>query len=109
MLVATLGPDVIGLLDFLGGAYSEDAHAGVFGVSVASAYRGQGIGTALIGSLMEWAPAHGILRVEAHAWSNNPGSIRLYERLGFVVEGVRSGAIMFDGQAVDVSILARSV
>jgi len=108
LIVAVLGSRVVGLLDFLGGTYPEDAHTGEFGLSVACDFRGQGIGSALVAALMDWASVHGIRRVEAHAWSNNPGAMRLYERLGFVAESVRHAAIASDGQLLDVVVLVRA-
>ena len=109
ILVAMLGSEVVGLMDFLGGTYDEDHHVGQFGLSVAREHRGRGIGRALVAALMDWAPAHGIRRIEAHAWSNNPGAIRLYERLGFVQEVVRREAIVSGGEVLDVVVLVRMV
>jgi RimJ/RimL family protein N-acetyltransferase len=107
LLVARLGGDVVGLLDFVGGSLAEETHAGTFGVSVDREHRGQGVGTALIEGLLAWAPEHGIRRIQAWAWANNPGSIALYERLGFVREGTCRRAIVSDGEYVDVVLLAR--
>ena len=107
LVVAMVDSEVVGLLDFLGGSYGEDAHAGEFGLSVAREYRGRGIGSALIEALMDWAPAHGVRRIQASTWSNNPRASRLYERLGFVCEGVRRGAIVSGGETLDVLVLVR--
>jgi len=109
ILVAMLGSEVVGLMDFLGGTYDEDRHVGQFGLSVAREHRDQGIGSALVAALMDWAPAHGIRRVEAHAWSNNLRAVRLYERLGFVQEAVRREAIVSGGEVLDVLVLVRMV
>ena len=106
LLVARLDGDVVGLLDLLGGTLAEEAHVGTFGLSVDREHRGNGIGTALLQALIAWAPEHGISRIQAWAWVNNPRSIALYERLGFQREGLCRQAILCDGQLVDVVILA---
>jgi RimJ/RimL family protein N-acetyltransferase len=36
--------------------------------------------------LFVWAPAHRVSRLELRVFANNPGAIRLYERVGFVQE-----------------------
>jgi RimJ/RimL family protein N-acetyltransferase len=107
LLLAVLDGEIVGLVDFVGGTLAEESHAGTFGLSVDGARRGQGIGTALIEALISWAPEHGISRIQAWAWVNNPGAIALYERLGFVREGLCRQAVVVDGEPIDVMLLAR--
>ncbi len=107
LLVAILDGRIVGLVDFVGGTLAEESHAGTFGLSVDSAHRGHGIGTALIEALLSWAPEQGIARIQAWAWVNNPGAIALYERLGFVREGLCRHAVVVDGEPIDVVLLAR--
>lgn len=107
ILVAERDGGIVGMISFAGEKLAEEAHVGTFGLSVVREARGDGIGTALVEALMEWAPVHGIRRVQCYAWTNNPGSIRLYERLGFQREGVMRKAIVTDGEVVDAVILAR--
>jgi len=107
MFVALDDGRIIGNVGFTGGTLAGLAHTGEFGVSLAKGYRGRGIGTRLIRELEEWAPLHGITRIEVHAFSTNPGGLRLYERLGYEREGLlRRGATM-DGEPVDVHVLAK--
>jgi len=85
----------------------EEAHGGVFGLSVDGARRGSGIGTALVEALLAWAPDHGICRIQAYAFATNPRAVALYERLGFEHEGRLIGAIRRDGEEIDVIALAK--
>lgn len=107
MFVAEVDGRIVGNLNFRGGTLAGLAHTGEFGLSCAKEHRGKGIGTRLVRALEEWAPAHGISRIEVRAFSTNPGGLRLYERLGYEREGLlRRGAIM-DGEPVDVHVLAK--
>jgi len=54
-----------------------------FGVSVVAAYRGRGIGRALIGHLEGWAADHGVERMILNVSEANEGAIRLYHELGY--------------------------
>ena len=54
-----------------------------FGVSVVEAFRGRGIGRALIGHLEGWAADHGIERMILVVSEANEGAIRLYHELGY--------------------------
>lgn len=107
LLVAVEDGEIIGLLGVEGGTLDEERHAGTFGMSVATAHRGRGVGTALIEAMFRWAPTSGISRIQAWAWANNPGSIALYKRMGFAEEGVSRRAIISNGQPVDVVLLAK--
>lgn len=107
LLVAVDGGAIVGLIGLTGGTLEQERHAGTFGLSVAKSHRGRGVGTALIEALIAWAPSAGITRIQAWSWANNPGAISLYERLGFVREGVARHAVIADGQPVDAVLMAR--
>lgn len=55
---------------------------------VASAWRSQGVGTALIAHLLDKARAWGLSRVEIGAAMSNPRALALYQRLGFAPQRV---------------------
>ncbi len=109
LMLAEDDGEVVGLIDFLVNGAPEEAHGGVFSISVAQGRRGQGVGSALIEALLAWAAEQGISRVQAYGWANNPRAIALYERHGFVREGLLVGAIVRDGEEIDVVALARRV
>jgi RimJ/RimL family protein N-acetyltransferase len=63
-------------------------HHGTFGIDVHGDYRGQGVGSALITALLDWAAAHPeIEKVCLGTFATNAGAHRLYTRLGFRDEG----------------------
>lgn len=107
LLVAFDEGRVVGLIGLLGRTLHQEAHVGSVGLSVDRDHRGRGIGTRLLEQLFEWAPAHGITRIEIEAFANNPEAVRLYERVGFTREGIRRAAVVVDGEQVDVICLAR--
>jgi RimJ/RimL family protein N-acetyltransferase len=81
------GP-IIGLLSFRCGERKKLAHHGHFGISVDADWRGKGVGTALIRTLLDWAADHPTIeKVCLGVFETNTRARALYERLGFVVEG----------------------
>jgi len=64
-------------------------HVGVLTVGVNPFAQGRGVGLALISALLERAPRLGLSRVELYVRADNDRAIRLYERVGFVLEGRR--------------------
>ena len=84
---------IVGALTFLGGSRPRTRHAGELGISVAQAFTGQGIGRALLGWLIAWAEQGGVVRkLDLRVRVENLDAIRLYQRLGWMVEGcIRRG------------------
>ncbi len=84
------------------------AHVRGLGISVAKAWQGQGIGEALMSSALHWADNWaGILRIELTVLTDNARAIALYERHGFVSEGVMRAHILRKGLYADTQMMAR--
>jgi RimJ/RimL family protein N-acetyltransferase len=75
--------------------------------SVASEYRRQGVGTALLEALTGWCRSNGASRLELQVCETNGAAIRLYERMGFEEERRRRKAAVIDGEKIDVLLMAR--
>jgi RimJ/RimL family protein N-acetyltransferase len=90
-IIALAGPDhndLIGKISFRNSNRKRLAHHGTFGISVHADWRGRGVGTAMIESLLDWAAAHPVIdKVCLGVWEANTGARALYKRLGFTKEG----------------------
>lgn len=58
------------------------------GMLVAEPWRGKGVGSALLAAGLDWARAQGAHKVALQVWPHNERALVLYERFGFVREGV---------------------
>jgi RimJ/RimL family protein N-acetyltransferase len=65
------------------------------------AYAGQGIGTQLFAAAEVWAKAHRLLRLELTVQQRNQAAVKLYQKMGFVIEGERTASMMIGGQLID--------
>jgi len=64
--------------------------------------RDRGLGTEAIRLLIDYAFTHLPLhRIELEVFTFNPRAQRVYEKVGFVVEGRRREALEYDGERVD--------
>jgi putative acetyltransferase len=63
------------------------AGIGDIGMAVDAAWRGQGVGSALLAAAVEWARAHDLHKLALQVWPHNVAAQRLYEKFGFVAEG----------------------
>lgn len=114
MLVAEL-PDGRGQPQVVGsaglhpaGASLRRRHAMSLGICVHPDAQRQGVGHALMAALCDWADNWAqVLRIELTVWADNAHAIRLYERHGFVGEGLHRAYALRDGQYVDALAMAR--
>lgn len=87
-LLAETDGQIIGTLSFEAEAFQRIRHRGSLGISVAETWRGRGVGTALLQSLLDWAAeSPGIEKVCLEVFATNELAIGLYKKLGFVEEG----------------------
>jgi ribosomal protein S18 acetylase RimI-like enzyme len=77
------------------------------GLAVDPAAQGRGVGRDLVETAVRVAANNGATKVTLRVLGPNTGAKRLYERCGFVVEGVLKGEFILDGQPVDDVLMAR--
>jgi len=84
-------------------------YAGVAELSiyVGSRTRGLGVGTALLGKVIDSSEAAGIWSLQTGIFPENAASLALHERAGFRVVGVRQRIGFHDGRWRDVVFLER--
>lgn len=80
---------------------------GINGLAVAPSAQGRGIGRALVEAAVAEASRRGAVKVTLRVLGENTGARQLYERCGFVVEGVLRGEFILDGEPVDDVLMAR--
>lgn len=107
-LVAELGGRVVGSAGLQLHERLRRRHTAGLGIAVARQAQGQGVGTALMQAVVDWADhwAH-LLRLELSVFTDNQRAIRLYERFGFVREGEHRGYALRSGRYVDTYSMAR--
>jgi RimJ/RimL family protein N-acetyltransferase len=104
--VAVSEGEVVGWCDALPKARPIHAHVGVVGMGLLPAFRGRGMGRRLLGKTLEAARALGLSRIELTVREDNAGAIALYQRIGFVAEGVQRNAFKVDGQYQNLVMMA---
>ena len=83
-------------------------HVLMLGISVVPQAQGQGVGSALMAALCDYADNWmGTLRLELDVYTDNARALALYRKFGFVIEGTHRGYALRDGQYVDSFSMAR--
>jgi RimJ/RimL family protein N-acetyltransferase len=92
-------------------AIRPHVHNTDLGISILSKYTGKGYGSEAINWAVNWAFRFGNLhRVSIGSFGYNPRALALYERLGFVKEGVTREVVWWDGRwwdGVNMGMLRR--
>ena len=71
-----------------------------------TSYRGRGFGTQALRLLIEHARKDlGLHRIELTVFPENAPAIRSYEKVGFLLEGMKREAAFIDGRWLDVAIM----
>lgn len=97
-LVAIYDGKVIGWCDISSLDRPVFAHIGSLGIGVLAPYRGMGIGKALMEAALQKAKLKGLTRIELTVRENNRLAINLYEKFGFVAEGIHRNGVCIDGE-----------
>lgn len=88
-LVAEAGGETIGNVLVSIERNVVSSHVGTLSIVVAEGWRDVGIGSAMVRAAQEWAAGHGLLKVALAVFPDNERAIAVYERAGFVREGLR--------------------
>lgn len=97
---------VVGWCDITPERRATMAHGGVLGIGVLESHRGYGIGPALLRRTLDQAKQTGFKRVELTVREDNLRAKALYELAGFVTEGVKRKAALFDGKYYDLILMS---
>jgi RimJ/RimL family protein N-acetyltransferase len=96
-LVAEADGDVIGTVQISMERNVVSSHVGTLSIVVADGWREVGIGSAMVQAAQEWARQKGLLKVSLAVFPDNERAIAVYERAGFVREGLRRRQYRADG------------
>lgn len=89
ILVAEADGEVIGnvLISVERGVATE--HIGVLSITIADGWREVGIGSELVAAAQRWAVERGLRKVSLGVFPDNDRAVAVYEKRGFVREGLR--------------------
>jgi RimJ/RimL family protein N-acetyltransferase len=98
---------LVGFLGAYGGGYKRNRHSAYIVTGILQQYAGQGIGKQFFKMLDDWSLAHNLHRLELTVMSHNERAVHLYQKMGFVTEGVKKDSLWVDGKYVDEYYMAK--
>lgn len=78
------------------GSKNRVRHVASLGISILPEYRGNGLGTLIMQTMIEWATRHPVIeKLALGVWDFNERAIALYKNLGFTEEGRKIQEVKF--------------
>jgi putative acetyltransferase len=108
-LVACVEGEIAGLLWLSSTSKSpRRRHAGYLGMAVHDKWHSKGVGSALMGAVVELADKWlNLTRLELTVFCDNEAGVRLYKKFGFEIEGTHRKYAFRDGAYIDAYCMAR--
>jgi L-phenylalanine/L-methionine N-acetyltransferase len=106
-LVAEVGGRLVANLSCDRGRRPRERHLCEFGITVARAYRSIGVGRALLEAVEVWARQVGVEKIMLRVFDTNTPARALYEKMGYVHEGVDRAAVKFPDEYIDAVRMAK--
>lgn len=101
-------PRVIGAVSLHVDRRARAKHRANLGIMVHKDFQGKGVGHALMNKALElgdrWLK---LVRIELEVFCDNTQAVKLYESMGFKIEGTGKYAAIKDGKYCDVYFMAR--
>ena len=97
---------VVGWCDIRPHVFEGFRHCGELGMGLLPEYLGRGIGRRFVEDVLRRSWIFGLSRIELEVHASNAAAIRLYERTGFVREGLKRRARFLDGTWDDIVVMA---
>jgi RimJ/RimL family protein N-acetyltransferase len=91
------------------GSVKRNRHSAYVVMGVVGAWRGRGVGRALLTALEVWARANGLHRLELTVQVHNRRAITLYEKCGFEREGVKRHSLNIEGAFIDELYMSKLI
>ena len=89
VLVAEAGGEIVGNVLVSVDRNAATEHIGVLSILLADGWRDIGIGSELVAAAQRWTAERGLRKLSLGVFPDNARAIAVYERAGFVREGVR--------------------
>ncbi|WXR60310.1 GNAT family N-acetyltransferase [Peptostreptococcaceae bacterium AGR-M142] len=105
-IVAKHNKKIIGNLKLSASQRPRILHVGEFGISVLKDYWGNKVGKELLLYMIDWAKSGNMIKkINLYVRTDNHGGIKLYEKLGFKIEGTTTRSYFIDNKYYDSHLM----
>ncbi|WP_455093319.1 N-acetyltransferase family protein [Parvimonas micra] len=98
---------IVGFLSAKRGVFRRIRHTVYVVIGIQKNYCNRKIGTKLFQMLDNWAVKNKIIRLELTVECENVSAIKLYEKSGFTIEGIKKKTMYVNGKYVDEYMMSK--
>ena len=106
-IIADMGDKIVASGGVARGKYDDTHRHGSLGLTVSQEYRGHGIGSRIIQTLVAESRRLGLKSIDVEFLAINKSAERVYKRAGFKKAGIIPSKIFRNGEYFDAVIMAR--
>lgn len=100
--------EILGHLSIITTEKPRLKHSASFGIAVAKASRGKGVGRFLMEHLLSYSDKTlDLSRLELEVHANNTAALALYKSFGFEIEGTKRKAVLVEDELTDIVLMSR--
>ena len=110
-LLAFLNDELAGIINITADQRPRVRHIGDIFLGIKKYFWGSGLGSILMEEAIEWAESSGVIRrLQLTVQKRNLAAIHLYEKMGFITEGLQErGACIERGEFLDVYLMGKLI
>ena len=110
-LLAFLNDELAGIINVTADQRPRVRHIGDIFFGIKKTFWGSGLGSILMEEAIEWAKTSGVIRrLQLTVQKRNLAAIHLYEKMGFITEGLQErGACIERGEFLDVYLMGKLI
>ena len=110
-LLAFLNDELAGIINVTADQRPRVRHIGDIFLGIKKTFWGSGLGSILMEEAIEWAKTSGVIRrLQLTVQKRNLVAIHLYEKMGFITEGLQErGACIERGEFLDVYLMGKLI
>src|SRR2546425_8052914 len=108
-IIADIGDKIVASGGVARGKYTDTHRHGSLGLTVSQEYRGHGIGSRIIQTLVAESRRLGLKSIDVEFLAINKSAERAYKRAGFKKAGIIPSKIFRNGEYFDAMIMARKL
>ncbi|MGG0838601.1 GNAT family protein [Bacillus paralicheniformis] len=101
--------NLVGYVAAVRGQVQRTRHRAHVIIGIRQTYIGQGIGGKLLQALEKWVCEEKLHRLELTVMTHHTAAVRLYKKMGFIIEGTKKHALKVKGQYVDEYVMSKLI
>jgi len=107
LLICRIDGKIVGYIEGVIGSFNRNKHSIHFNIGILKAFTGRHLGELLISSLEAETIKIGIERIDLSVFTYNHNAIKLYKRIGYLIEGTKFNSFKVGEKKVDEFIMSK--